>query len=436
MNGLQAEIFELLAGAPSHGGEGRRPPLLRVAVGDAKQSIYRFRGADVGVFAGLIGRLARGRAGGSPEGEPPLDRRHRRPRERAPLRGRGRPRRALRRGGPASRHPGGRESPAAEILEDDAGGRPASGEVVRPAPWRPAPPSWSPAGRPPATSRSSFAGSPMSASSSGPCARRASRSGWPGVAASFRPRRCATWASSARWSRSPATRWPGRRSSARRSAGSPTRRSSRSPGAACPGWPRVAPGTRPPRSGAAVGVRTGGRGASARAFPRDLAGAAAERRPARRGRAGASSRCGGSTSRPRSSPDRTGSAGPATSGRPSLWRGGRPPGARRWPASRSGSDGASPPREPEADGGDADAVSLLSVHQAKGLEWPVVFVPELGARPPSPRRRPVLDERGRVAMPFFAEGGEAPEETATTARLRAAGARRSPPSHAGFSTSR
>ena len=79
-----------------------------------------------------------------------------------------------------------------------------------------------------------------------------------------------------------------------------------------------------------------------------------------------------------------------------------------------------PPREPEADGGAADAVSLVTVHQAKGLEWPVVFVPELSARPPAAQRRPVLDERGRVAAPHAPEDGDGAEETTTTARLRAA----------------
>ena len=80
----------------------------------------------------------------------------------------------------------------------------------------------------------------------------------------------------------------------------------------------------------------------------------------------------------------------------------------------------SPPREPEADGGASDAISLLTVHQAKGLEWPVVFVPELSARPPAAQRRPVLDERGRVAVPYHPDGGDGLEETTTTARLRAA----------------
>ncbi len=79
-----------------------------------------------------------------------------------------------------------------------------------------------------------------------------------------------------------------------------------------------------------------------------------------------------------------------------------------------------PPREPEADVAEGDAVSVLTVHQAKGLEWPVVFVPELSARPPSATKRPALDEQGRVAVPLYLEEGDGAEETATTARLRAA----------------
>ena len=59
VNGLQSEIFEMLAG----GGAGEGRPAVLVAVGDAKQSIYRFRGADVGVFAGLLERLGPGGEG-------------------------------------------------------------------------------------------------------------------------------------------------------------------------------------------------------------------------------------------------------------------------------------------------------------------------------------------------------------------------------------
>jgi len=79
-----------------------------------------------------------------------------------------------------------------------------------------------------------------------------------------------------------------------------------------------------------------------------------------------------------------------------------------------------PPREPEAEGAATDAVSLLTVHQAKGLEWPVVLVPDLSARPPAAPRRAVLDELGRVAAPHHPEGGDVAEETTTTSRLRGA----------------
>ncbi|HZZ83505.1 MAG TPA: UvrD-helicase domain-containing protein [Anaeromyxobacteraceae bacterium] len=55
-----------------------------------------------------------------------------------------------------------------------------------------------------------------------------------------------------------------------------------------------------------------------------------------------------------------------------------------------------PPREPEAELEAADAVAVLSVHQAKGLEWPVVVVPDLGAAPRNDGRRALLDGDGRL----------------------------------------
>jgi len=76
-----------------------------------------------------------------------------------------------------------------------------------------------------------------------------------------------------------------------------------------------------------------------------------------------------------------------------------------------------PPREPEAELDAEDAVALLSVHQAKGLEWPVVFVPDLGARPRNDGRRALLDASGQVcAMAYDA----AEESFLETASVRAA----------------
>jgi ATP-dependent helicase/nuclease subunit A len=78
---------------------------------------------------------------------------------------------------------------------------------------------------------------------------------------------------------------------------------------------------------------------------------------------------------------------------------------------------ARPPREPEAELEAGDAVAVLSVHQAKGLEWPVVLVPDLGARPRNDARRAFLDEGGRICALLF-DGPR--EEFVETASVRAA----------------
>ncbi|HYG67714.1 MAG TPA: UvrD-helicase domain-containing protein [Anaeromyxobacteraceae bacterium] len=78
-----------------------------------------------------------------------------------------------------------------------------------------------------------------------------------------------------------------------------------------------------------------------------------------------------------------------------------------------------PPREPEADLDAGDAVAVLSVHQAKGLEWPVVFVPDLGADARVDARRAVVDAEGRVCLAAFDLGRETFLETASLAAARA-----------------
>ncbi len=66
----------------------------------------------------------------------------------------------------------------------------------------------------------------------------------------------------------------------------------------------------------------------------------------------------------------------------------------RWLAAR-------PPREPEADLDDADAVTLLSIHAAKGLEWPIVVLPDLAAPTRSDAERARLDPGGRLCADWF-----------------------------------
>ena len=93
---------------------------------------------------------------------------------------------------------------------------------------------------------------------------------------------------------------------------------------------------------------------------------------------------------------------------------------------------ARPPREPEAELEVDDAVAILSVHQAKGLEWPIVLVPDLGAAgradgaPRPPRRgRAAL----RAALRRRARGARRDRRDAARARGGAArrGGRVAPP---------
>ena len=65
------------------------------------------------------------------------------------------------------------------------------------------------------------------------------------------------------------------------------------------------------------------------------------------------------------------------------------------------------PREPEAPlvGEQDDVVRLMTIHQAKGLEFPVVIVPDLGRAPNPDNRIPALDEElGIVGGPIDATG--------------------------------
>ncbi|WP_242373181.1 UvrD-helicase domain-containing protein, partial [Anaeromyxobacter sp. SG26] len=79
---------------------------------------------------------------------------------------------------------------------------------------------------------------------------------------------------------------------------------------------------------------------------------------------------------------------------------------------------ARPPREPEAEVEAGDAVAILTVHQAKGLEWPVVFVPDLGARARSDARRALLDPAGRVCAMRYDAAAERFDETVSVREAR------------------
>ncbi len=425
VNGLQAEIFELLAGEDAPGPAGTPLP-LRVAVGDAKQSIYRFRGADVGVFAGLIGRLAAG------QGQVVhLRENHRSTGGIVDLVN------ALLSGeegglgvpfGDEDRlratRPGG-DRPAAELLEDGEGGsaeerraREARAVAARIAELLAA-------GTPPGDvailfRRLTHVGVFERALREAGIPVRVARGGGFFQAPEVRDlgELCAVveepgdevaWAALLRsplCSLSDATLFAlARRGLARLS--------------------RIDPA----EAGAEIGLARSGEAPPGEGDRlRRLLETWRELREGR-GRLDAGETI--SLAVERLDVEAALLAGPDGERRAANVRKvveiARRQAARGVPvgtfADRLRTLSRLPPREPEADGGDADAVSLLTVHQAKGLEWPVVLVPELGARPPTPARRPVLDEQGRVAVPLLGDGGAAPAETDTTARVRAAASR-------------
>ena len=80
----------------------------------------------------------------------------------------------------------------------------------------------------------------------------------------------------------------------------------------------------------------------------------------------------------------------------------------------------SPAREPDAtldEGG--DAVTLVTIHQAKGLEWPIVALCDLDARAPARPRKVLLNPRAPAALDLrrSAGVGEAPERSGLHALL-------------------
>lgn len=92
-------------------------------------------------------------------------------------------------------------------------------------------------------------------------------------------------------------------------------------------------------------------------------------------------------------------------------------------AARLRAQAARPPREPEAEVEAADAVALVSVHQAKGLEWPIVCVPDLGAAPPRDGRRAVRHPSGALAAAFADPEADRHHPTAALEEAREEGRR-------------
>ena len=425
VNPLQAEILALLG----------RDDLF--AVGDRLQSIYGFRHADVGIFdraaaeLGGRGRLAtlqrnfRSRAGAARRHRPGL---RRRPSARAAS-SRSRP------AAPDADAPSA-EPPVELLVCDQTGWRGARrASALRPG-ARPRRARWAPASAPSSTPAAPPGDVVVLLRATGDMAAVRARAGRPRHPHLPRRRARVLVASARCRTSSPGSRcWPTRTTSRacgrcwpRRSSASPATRWSWSrrppaPPTATPGrhWPtRWRAGAAARTTATALASFRERLAARARRGGALLArGAARPRGAAHRLRPGAARR----HRRPAAHGQRPQAA--ATGPRPRGRRGPRP--ARRsWTASPQLARGeAAGDREGEApvEGDTVHAVRLMTVHRAKGLEFEVVCVADLGRGRPNGRGPLRVSADGRVGLRLAVLGGGESEPALDWAALADAEAR-------------